>query len=208
MKPDFYFFKDSMLILAVIVVLSVTAVGFSYQINSRVEQKKIDVQASVQNAKNQLQHRIDEHRIIKQKKHDFLRLLAEKRFEPADRMGWIDAAKFQSKQMKLPSLKYTLNSREKFYDDALPPLDNVSVYVTPISFQIGMVHEGDLVGMFDHLIRVSSGHISAEKCQITRIAEPGRFLPTETNLRATCSLSWFNFDKSAVEEFSEVAMMP
>ncbi len=207
MKLDFNFFKDSMLVLAVISVLSITALVFSFQINSRVEQKKIDVQAAVQNSKNQLQHRIDERRIIKQKKYDFLRLLADKRFEPADRMGWIDAAKFQSKQMKLPSLKYTLNSREKFNDDALPQLDNFSVYVTPIDFQIGMIHEGDLIDMFDHLILTSSGHISAEKCRITRIAEPGGFLPTKTNLRASCSLSWFNFDKSMIEEFSEVAIV-
>jgi len=123
-------------------------------------------------------------------------------------MGWIDAAKFRSREMKLPSLKYTLNSRENFTDDALPQLDDFAIYVTPINIQLGMVHEEDLISMLDYLERVSSGRISAEKCHIRQVAESGAFLPTEANLQASCSLSWFNFDKLLVEDSSEFAMVP
>ena len=208
MKPDFLYFKDSMLVFGVFSLISMIAVGFAYHVDSRMNEKKMELRRSVQNLKNQLQRHVDEERIVKQKKQEFLDLLAAKRFEPADRMGWIDAAKYRSKEMKLPSLKYTLNSREKLTDDALPPLDDIAIYVTPINIQLGMVHEGDLISMLDYIGRVSSGRLSVEKCHITQLAKSGAFLPTAANIEASCSLSWFNFDKPMVEESSDFAMLP
>ena len=208
MKPDFGFFKDDLLVLVVISSVSLATILFAHYMDARVHEQKSAYEHSLDSLHNQLQRRVDEQKIIHEKKDEFLRLLTLGRFTPADRIGWIDAVKHRSKSIGLPSLKYTLGSRELYDDDALPQLENFAIYTTPIDFRIGMVHEGDLITLLDYLSQIGSGRFSAEKCQIDRAAEIGAFLPTEANLRASCSLSWFNFDKQSEPELAGFATVP
>ncbi len=205
MKPDFSFFKDDLRVLIVASIISLATILFAYHVSTSVHEQKLAYENSLGSRQNQLQRRVSERKIIQEKKHEFLELLASRRFAPADRMGWIDAAKHQAKNIGIPSLKYTLGPREPYQDDALPQLEDFAIYITPIDFRVGMVHEGNLITLLDYLSQIASGRFSAEKCQIDRVAEIGAFLPTEANLQASCTLSWFNFDESPGQELSEFA---
>lgn len=208
MKPDFGFLKDDLLVLVVFSSMSLATILLAYTIDTRVHKQKSAYEYSLVGLQNQLQRRVDERNIIQEKKNEFLELLASGRFTPADRMGWIDAVKQIANSIGLPALKYTLGSRESYHDNALPQLRDFAIYTTPVDLRIGMVHEGDLITLLDYLSQVGSGRFSAEKCQIDRVAKIGAFLPTEANLRATCSLSWFNFDEQHEQELPEFATVP
>lgn len=208
MKPDVGFFKDDLLVFVVISSVSLAAILFAYHIDAHVHEQKSAYEHRLSSLRNQLQISVDERKILQEKKDKFLELLASGRFTPADRMGWIDAVKHRSKSIGLPSLKYTLGSRQPYHDDALPQLEHFAVYRTPIELRIGMVHEGDLITLLDYLSQLGAGRFSVGKCEIDRVAEIGAFLPSEANLRASCSLAWFNFDARSEQELSGFRAVP
>jgi hypothetical protein len=90
----------------------------------------------------------------------------------------------------LPALRYEVSTQQPFEPDFPAEKGRYEPYVSDMRLDIGLLHEEDLVTVFDKLQAEAPGVFTVQNCQIQRAREAFVDDPTEANLTATCMVRW------------------
>jgi hypothetical protein len=107
------------------------------------------------------------------------------------RLAWAQAFSDVAARLGLPYLRYTALPREQGAAQ-LPTGETVAVGVSTVEVQAGVVHELDLLALFDAL-RAAPGLLQVAGCSIERAdgaAGADAPLAPRANLAANCQLRW------------------
>jgi hypothetical protein len=110
------------------------------------------------------------------------------------RLGWADTLRRLATDLELPYLRFSSGPRRAVAAERLPP-DAANALVSPMDLQLGLVHEGDLLRLFDGLTE-APGVFAVQGCRLERAGdvapEPGR-----ANVSGSCQLLWLSVDPAA-----------
>jgi hypothetical protein len=107
------------------------------------------------------------------------------------RLDWVETLRRAVEELKLPSLRYAIDSQQPYEPDFPVPVGgSFRPYASTMTLDLGLLHEGDLPALLDVLERSARGLYSVADCRIRRTRpELGRD-PRESNLQAQCRLRW------------------
>ena len=107
------------------------------------------------------------------------------------RLDWIEALREASRDMKLPGLRYSIDSQTAYKPEFPVETGAFEVFASNMTLDLGLLHEGDLPDVLRRIDGRAPGLYSVSKCTIARaVPELGRD-PTKANLRALCDLRWY-----------------
>ena len=107
------------------------------------------------------------------------------------RLDWVEALRASAETLKLPSLRYTLETQLPFQAGRRPPGAKAMAYASEMSLDVGLLHEEDLFRFFDELERRAPGLFSVSSCTLRLDEGAIHEEPTLANLTAVCKLNWF-----------------
>ncbi|MGH8596330.1 MAG: hypothetical protein ACREXT_06700, partial [Gammaproteobacteria bacterium] len=138
----------------------------------------------------------DEERVIAEQYPKFIALYRRGVIGDEHRLSWIEALESIGEELDLPELEYTIEAQQPVATDFALDTRVFDVNSSVMELSLGLLHEGDLVRVLDHLDRAAEGLYTVEACDVTRQAlPPTKALGLSANLRAECRLRWFTLDR-------------
>lgn len=110
------------------------------------------------------------------------------------RLNWVEALERINQTLKLPVLRYEIQPQAAVsmqgsrYDTKI-----IQVYRSTMSFDAGLLHEGDLLVLLNELRRQTSGRFEVRDCDV-KFASQARgvvFNARQSNLVALCTVDWY-----------------
>ena len=121
---------------------------------------------------------------------------------PEQRLNWIETLGQAGPELGLPRLEYEIGARQALAADyGLDyELDHGSghdayrLYKSELRLSLGLLHEGDLLRLFDYLDRHARGHYTVRACRLQQPEGAIRIAPEAANLTADCQLEWLTLN--------------
>lgn len=106
---------------------------------------------------------------------------------PGQRVNWVDGLRLAAEDARLPGVQYQIGA-----EAALPasPPGAVGLMHSPMTIDLQLLHEGDLLRFLRALEARRAGVFLLEGCSLERLGATGEPPRAEANLRAECTLSW------------------
>ena len=110
------------------------------------------------------------------------------------RLDWVEALERINQTLKLPVLRYEIQPQTPVamqgsrYNTKI-----IRVYRSSMSFDAGLLHEGDLLVLLNELRRQTRGRFEVRDCDV-KFASPARavvFDARQPNLVALCNVDWY-----------------
>lgn len=102
------------------------------------------------------------------------------------RVNWIDSLRVASEATRLPGVQYQIGAQTPY---RLPELPQAMLAQSPMTIDLRLAHEGDLMRFLRALAGQRAGVFLLNECTLERLsAEPAA--RGQPNLRADCELSW------------------
>jgi len=150
----------------------------------------------------------DEKNLIVRYLDDYQRLQEQGFIGTESRIGWLDALRASSDELKLFGVEYAIDPQQASTSvlrqgnnsmslSSAPGKDGLELRQTMMLLRLSLLHEGDLLRFFDHLAAQNVGLFSIESCNLQRIGDLAQntalLMPTgvQPNLQAECRLAWF-----------------
>ncbi len=118
------------------------------------------------------------------------------------RLNWIEVLRNAGKEIKLPSVDYEISSQTE-YDNAFPlTKGNYKVFVSSMSLNLKLLHEGDLLRLVEKLNQKAIGLFSIRECEMNRKNTVIKRSANTTNIDAKCIIDWYSIKKFDGTELS------
>ena len=112
------------------------------------------------------------------------------------RLNWIETLRESSERIKLPGLRYTISSQQKYSPGFNVSLGKFLLYSSTMKLNISMLHEGDLSHLIKDMNEHAEGMFTITECEFTRSNKTLIEHRDATNINAECELQWLNIRKS------------
>jgi len=115
-------------------------------------------------------------------------LVAQKVIGSEQRLDWIEGLEKLRRQNLLPDVRYTIAPQSAYTPN--PPLNagNFALSLSPMSLELDLLHEGQLLGFFEALSRQMPGWFMLDKCALSRVDSTQN---SGVMLKANCAGGWF-----------------
>lgn len=106
-----------------------------------------------------------------------------------DRLAWIESAERIRKARGIFTLKYTVGAQRPYAPGAPVAVTGFELRSSPMIFELGLLHEGQLLAFLADLRGEGKGLPVLERCRLLRLVPraESKFGP---NLRADCVVNW------------------
>jgi len=106
------------------------------------------------------------------------------------RLSWIESLENTANHLGLNNLRYQIEVRKTPSNENLTLSPNITLFVSTLKLESGLVHEGDLINLINELAKLNSGLFVVDNCKIERtIANPNQ--ASNHNFQASCSTLWY-----------------
>ena len=116
------------------------------------------------------------------------------------RLDWIETMRLASNELTLDRVSYAIEPQL----DVIAPVasvhtgDDLSLHLSRVQVQMGLLHEVDLLRFFDDLQSKAPGLITVDRCDLEWDVDPRAPLDVRANIRADCSVLIFSLITSDV----------
>lgn len=138
----------------------------------------------------------EEERLIREYYPRFADLYDQGMLGHEHRLNWIETLRASGEQIKLPALRYEIDSQRQYIPDFSINAGRYQIYSSAMKLTLDLLHEGDLLKLFDDLDNMAHGTYNVSRCKLTRTKETIQQSITSGNISAGCELRWFNIKKS------------
>lgn len=137
----------------------------------------------------------DQNEIAIKYKEKFESYMPVSQFENENRLYWLDMLKKIRIKHKIPSLKYSFNSRKPYnFKDGILKNKGLKVYVTDTLLTMGLMHEADLTAVIRDIQNIKNSVHVITSCKLKRLSINSNTSRYELpNIDATCELKLFTF---------------
>lgn len=175
--------------------LTLLAVGAGVVGWARLETRQADeALAKAERRANDIRNRLrqvnTEEQEIRAKSAIYRQLEQRGMIGPEKRLDWIELVDGIREQRRLFEMSYEI-SQQKAEGAAIGEL---RLNRSEMSFQLPLLHEGDLLGFLDDLQRRAPALVQVRQCELLRLA--GNRQAGDPNLDARCRVSWYTFGKT------------
>ena len=138
----------------------------------------------------------EEERLIKEYNPLFLTLFDRGVLGEEHRLDWIETIRATGESIKLPALRYKINSQTIYTPEYPLNTGNFSVYSSDMILNLDLLHEGDIFRVLRDLDNKALGTYSVSGCKFLRISDEVKEDHTEANMSADCNLQWYTIKNS------------
>ncbi len=115
------------------------------------------------------------------------------------RLRWLETLRTSSDELKLPSLRYNIDSRESFTPSFPANQGLYQIYTSSMKLDLGLLHENDLLLLLNDLEQKANGLYSVSSCNLQRKEKSITRDIDRAKLDAKCELLWFTIDMAGKE---------
>jgi hypothetical protein len=106
------------------------------------------------------------------------------------RLAWIETLESTANRLGLNDLHYQIEARKTPPNNNLTPSPGITLFVSTLKLESGLVHEGDLIDLIGELAKLDSGLFVVDSCRIERTTtNPNQ--ASNHNFQASCSALWY-----------------
>lgn len=116
------------------------------------------------------------------------------------RLDWIETLRGASTELKLPELRYAIDTQDGYQPDFPVNPGAFQIYASKMRLDLGLLHEGDLPALLERIERDARGLYRVSDCALTRTASTLDLDPTKPNVRANCTLDWLTVRRPDPEQ--------
>lgn len=118
------------------------------------------------------------------------------------RLDWVETIRTAARGLDVPSVSYALEPQLEVVRPvaSAAPNDNIRIYLSRLEFELGLVHELDLLRFFSRLADEAPGLMKVDGCELARQADSVSRLLAETNILANCSVIIFSVMTSDISQ--------
>ena len=110
------------------------------------------------------------------------------------RLEWTETLERADEELKLPGVKYTINTQDRFKTEFTVPSGTFQLFASEMNLNLGLLHEGDLFRLLTLLEEDADGLYTVDSCTLTRNREePGA--ANVAHVSTTCKLYWYTIRK-------------
>lgn len=191
-KSDFSLIKWSLFIFLSALVLGSTAIIASENFITRAQAEQRATQRQMNEARRQLATAGEDRENMKTYTLEYGSLLERNIIGSDQRLDWIEGMDKILKQNRVLDFKYAI-APQQIYIPA-PPLDggNFELYLSSMTLQFNLLHEGQLINFFDTLRNDIKGWFIIDHCTLERgslSSDPANF-NSAAQLKADCTGGW------------------
>ena len=191
-KSDFPHIMWSVLIFLAVLGLGSAAIIASENSLSQAQTKQQDLHRQLNEARKQLATAEEDRDNMKTYTLEYGTLLDRHIFGSDKRLDWIEGLNDIRRQKRVLDFKYAIAPQKIF--TPVPALDtgNYDLYLSTMTLQFNLLHEGQLINFFDAMHTNINGWFMMDHCNLERgslAADPADF-SSYTQLKADCSGGW------------------
>ncbi len=108
------------------------------------------------------------------------------------RLNWIEVLQEAGNRLSVPSLSYEIRAQTSHYPEFAAPAGGYGIFVSEMSLEMQLLHEGDLFTLLRFLNEHARGLYSVSSCELTRNFVQLTDDPGAGNVTASCLLEWFS----------------
>ena len=191
-KSDFPHMMWSLLIFLAVLGLGSAAIIASENFLSRAQIKQQDMHRQLNEARKQLATAEEDRDNMKTYTLEYGSLLDRHIFGSDRRLDWIEGLNDIHRQKRVLDFKYTIAPQTIYTPTPALNSGNYDLYLSAMTLQFNLLHEGQLINFFDALRTHINGWFIIDHCALERgslAADPANF-SSSTQLKANCSGGW------------------
>lgn len=188
---DWGVLKGALALFFICTAVSVSLLSWSYYFWGKMNGDYRRQHASLMSIRSKYQTVDDEERIMESYLPRYRDLEERGIVGPEQRLNWVEALRDASAQVKLPSLRYSIDAQAPYEADFPLTTGEFGIFASKMTLDLGLLHEGDLPAVLMELDRYAAGHYSVASCDIQRKGREFGRSAREANLQAICDLNWF-----------------
>ena len=193
-RVDWSILRGPLVVFALTTSLCAAMVTASYSFRRTMESEYQQKHLQSRKASEQYLSVDKEERIIQTLYPDFVRLHRAGLLGHEQRLSWLETLRQAGDAMKLPELNYKLDAQRAATPDFPISLGGYSLLVSPMNLKLGLLHEGDLLALFQVLDRDAHGEYSVRSCNLKRREQVVSFDLHTPNVTADCVLDWWTIN--------------
>jgi len=116
------------------------------------------------------------------------------------RLNWIETLRDIQQKLRLPKVSYSFKPRTKYDSKLLPKSNEIQVMASDTRLDISLLHEIDLINIFEWLDQRALGQYAVKYCFLNRKDHRGDFSIDAGNINAQCVLEWYTLTKKAAKK--------
>ena len=109
-----------------------------------------------------------------------------------NRIAWVENLTTHGRRMHLSSLSYAISPPRDWSPTFITLWGDVGLYVSDMTLETKLLHEGDLLRLLERLQESSQGLFTVGSCELKRIKEKINRSSADPNIDGRCTLMWFN----------------
>ena len=193
-KVDWSTMRGTVIGFAVCVVLAGAMLAASMYFKDKMAREYRDNHARFRAASQQYLAVDEEERIIDEFYPEFVRLYRAGLLGRERRLSWLETLREAGASIKMPELSYKLEAQREAAPDYDVVLGGYRLYASPMNLNLGLLHEGDLLRLFDALDRDAMGQYTVRECEFVMSGGDVVLEADAPNISAQCELDWLTVD--------------
>ncbi len=194
-KIDWSVLQGAIIIFMISILVSGTLISATWYYKDKMLLEHNRQKSRFQNISNQYLDIDQEEKLIRQYYPEFIKLHDKGIIGPERRLSWIETLRRAGDYIKLPALRYGIESQSRFVPDYSINTGSFQIYSSSMKLNIDLLHEGDLKKLLDTLSAEAPGTYNISTCMIRRSGEISIENATKVNISAECELRWLNIKK-------------
>jgi len=197
-KIDWTVLQGAIITFVISIIISGGLIGITWYYQDKMQLEHNRQKARFQNISNQYLAVDQEERLIREFYPEFVELYNKGIIGQERRLSWIETLREAGEFMKLPALRYNIESQSRFIPDFPVNTGSFQIYSSPMKLNLELLHEGDLDRLLETLNSEAPGTYSISNCKLSRAGTGTVNLENVTrgNVNAECELRWLNIKKA------------
>ena len=187
---DYSLLKGRIVLFFCVLVVCALLLWFSFSQLSKHQQMINSTQSGTDYATEEIDHLNNLVSLFENFNIDYKKYIKQGFLAEEQRLLWIESLENTANNLGLHNLSYQISPRQQLSNEiqALPP--NISLFKSKLTFESGLIHEGDLIELINSLNKLNSGLFIVDSCKIDRTVEEVK-VASNNNFQAICSTLWY-----------------
>ena len=195
-KVDWSVLQGAIITFVISIIISSTLISSTWYYNDKMLAEHNRQKLQFQNISNQYLAVDQEEKYIRQYYPEFIKLYNKGIIGQERRLNWLETLRNAGDIMKLPALRYGIESQSRFTPDYPLNAGSFQIYSSTMKLNMDLLHEGDLKKLLDTLNTEAAGIYNVSKCTLRRTGEISTDNAGKANVSAECELRWLNIKKA------------
>jgi len=191
---DWSLLKGPLIVFCICFIIASGLVAGSYYFNSSLNKEYKKNKNTFQSISRRYLDVDQEEKLLRDYYPKFVKLYNEGIIGREKRLNWIEALRQAGEQIDLPTLSYSINTREEHIPEYVIDYSGYLLYRSSMELNLGLMHEGDLFKLIDYINQAAKGTYTLTECDFRANNSEIKFEKNAANISASCLLYWITID--------------